>query len=115
MSIANECQAKGDATKDKAKAEKDESHTIAKLGPYAVSSSGGISTDDPRRTEGSYNQTMGSAKEMLGNAVGAQGLKKEGQEQNAEGKGMEAEGQLSDFGGGVRYLFRALLPLFVAL
>lgn len=95
-------QAKGDATKDKAAAEKDASHTVGKVGPYAVSSSGGISSDDPRRTEGSYDQTMGSAKEALGGMLGAEGLKKEGQQQNAQGKGTEAEGQLSDYGHGVK-------------
>ena len=95
-------QAKGDASKDKAAAEKEASNTIGKLGPYSVSSSGGVSADDPRRTEGSYNQTMGSAKEMIGNAVGYETLKKEGQQQNAEGKGMEAEGQLADLGSGAK-------------
>lgn len=101
-SRANSTQAQGEATKDKAAAEKDASNTIGKIGPYAVSSSGGISSDDPRRTEGSYNQTMGSAKEMIGNAFGAEGMKKEGQQQNAQGKGMEAEGQLADFGSGMQ-------------
>ena len=67
-----------------------------------MSSSGGISTDDPRRTEGSYNQTIGSAKETIGNAFGAESLKKEGQQQNAEGKGQEAEGQLADYGSGIK-------------
>ena len=100
--FANTLQAKGEATKDKGAAEKEASDTIGKIGPYSVSSSGGISSDDPRRTEGSYNQTIGSAKETIGNAFGAEGLKKEGQQQNAEGKGMEAEGQLSDFGGGMK-------------
>jgi len=100
--MADTTQARGDANKDKGAAEKEASNTIGKIGPYSVSSSGGVSADDPRRTEGSYNQTMGSAKEMLGNAVGAEGLKKEGQQQNAEGKGMEAEGQLADFGSGMK-------------
>ena len=95
-------QAKGDATKDKAAAEKDASHTIGKIGPYAVSSSGGISSDDPRRTQGSYDQTVGSAKEALGGLVGAEGLKKEGQQQSAMGKGTEAEGQLADYGHGLK-------------
>lgn len=95
-------QAKGDATKDKAAAEKDASHTIGKIGPYAVSSSGGISSDDPRRTQGSYDQTMGSAKEAVGGLFGAEGLKKEGQQQNALGKGTEAEGQLADYGHGLK-------------
>lgn len=95
-------QVQGETTKDKAAAENDASHTIGKLGPYAVSSSGGVSSDDPRRTEGSWDQTLGSAKESIGNMLGADGLKREGQQQNAQGKGMEAEGQLSDFGSGIK-------------
>ena len=102
VSVTNLSQAKGEATKDQAAAEKDASNTIGKLGPYTVTSSGGIAHDDPRRQEGSYNQTMGSAKEMVGNMLGAEGLKKEGQQQNAEGKGLEAEGQLADFGSGMK-------------
>ena len=59
-----------------------------------------MSTDDQRRTQGQYDQTMGSAKETFGNLVGAEGLKRQGAEQNAQGKGMEAEGQLADYGKG---------------
>ena len=95
-------QAKGDLKKDKATAEQDASHTVGKIGPYAVSGSGGLAQDDPRRQEGSWNQTVGSGKEMVGNALGLDGMKKEGEEQNAAGKGMEAEGQLSDFGSGIK-------------
>ena len=102
MFITKVSQAKGEATKDQAAAEKEASNTFGKLGPYTVTGSGGIAHDDPRRQEGSYNQTMGSAKEMVGNIVGAEGLKKEGQQQNAEGKGLEAEGQLADFGSGMK-------------
>ncbi len=102
VSTSNVSQAKGDATKDQAAAEKEASNTIGKLGPYTVTGSGGIAHDDPRRQEGSYNQTMGSAKEMVGNMLGADGLKKEGQQQNAQGKGLEAEGQLADFGSGMK-------------
>ena len=72
------------------------------MGPYNVSGSGGLSEDDPRRTEGSWNQTVGSAKETLGNALGADGLKREGREQNRAGQGQEAEGQLSDYGSGIK-------------
>lgn len=68
----------------------------------AVFPSGGVHADDPKRSEGSWNQTVGSGKEMLGNALGAEGLKKEGQRQNAEGKEQEAQGQLSDLGSGIR-------------
>ena len=67
-----------------------------------MSTSGGVSKDDPRRAQGSWDQTIGSGKEAIGNALGFEGLKKEGQQQNAQGKGMEAEGQLSDFGSGVK-------------
>ena len=95
-------QAKGDLKQDKAQEEQDASHTIGKLGPYNVSSSGGVSKDDPRRAQGNWDQTMGSGKETIGNALGMEGLKKEGQEQNAQGKGIEAEGQLSDYGSGVK-------------
>ncbi|MCJ1413101.1 hypothetical protein MMC19_007203 [Ptychographa xylographoides] len=94
-------QAHGETTKDKAAAEHDASHSVAKVGPFAASPSGGISQDDPNRTEGSWNQTVGSGKEMVGNLVGAEGLKNEGIQQNREGKGQEAQGQLSDLGTGM--------------
>ncbi|MCJ1265349.1 hypothetical protein MMC22_005226 [Lobaria immixta] len=88
-------------TKSQAADEKDLSHTVGKVGPFAATPQGGVSVDDPSRAEGSYNQTVGSAKESLGGLIGSQGLKKEGQQQNAEGKGQEAEGQLKDYGGGI--------------
>lgn len=94
-------QANAEATKSKAEAEKAESHSVGKVGPMAVSSSGGVHADDPNRSEGSWNQTVGSGKETVGNLLGAEGLKKEGQRQNAEGKGQEAQGQLSDLGSGI--------------
>ncbi|KAG7009781.1 hypothetical protein G7Y79_00001g000530 [Physcia stellaris] len=94
-------KANAQATKSKAEAEKEESHSVGKVGPMAFSSSGGVHADDPNRSEGSWNQTVGSGKETVGNLLGAEGLKKEGQQQNAEGKGQEAQGQLSDFGKGV--------------
>lgn len=65
-----------------------------------------MSTDDPSRAEGSYNQSIGAAKESLGGLLGADGLKKEGQQQNAAGKGQEAEGQLKDYGSGVGERFK---------
>jgi uncharacterized protein YjbJ (UPF0337 family) len=74
---------------------------VGKVGPVAVSGSGGVAQDDQRRTEGSYNQTVGAAKESIGNLIGAEGMKQDGIRQNREGKGMEAEGQLSDLGKGV--------------
>ncbi|KAL8770661.1 MAG: hypothetical protein Q9209_003729 [Squamulea sp. 1 TL-2023] len=90
------------ARKDQATAEKESSHSVGKLGPLNVSPSGGVSTDDPNRTEGSWNQTLGSARESVGGLIGSESLKKEGAQQNAEGKGQEAQGQLSDFGSGVQ-------------
>ncbi|KAL8995149.1 MAG: hypothetical protein Q9169_005058 [Polycauliona sp. 2 TL-2023] len=90
------------ARKDQAAAEKDASHSVGKLGPLNVSPSGGVSTDDPNRSEGSWNQTLGSAKESVGGLVGSEAMKKEGAQQNAEGKGQEAQGQLTDFGSGVQ-------------
>ena len=95
-------QTSGEATRTQAQHEKAGSDTIAKLGPIGISPAGGMSADDPKRSEGSWNQTIGSGKEMLGNAVGAEGLKREGIEQNRQGKGQEAEGQLSDLGSGVQ-------------
>jgi len=86
---------------DKADVEDVASHSVGKLGPFAVGSSGAVSQDDPNRTEGSWNQTVGAAKESIGNFVGAEGLKREGIEQNRQGKGQEAQGQLSDLGSGV--------------
>ncbi|MCJ1254950.1 hypothetical protein MMC24_002766 [Lignoscripta atroalba] len=94
-------KAHGEQTKGKAAAEKDLSHSVGKVGPFAVSGSGGVAQDDPNRTEGSWNQTVGSAKESLGNFVGADGLKQEGIQQNREGKGQEAQGQLADLGSGM--------------
>lgn len=67
-----------------------------------MSSAGGVSKDDPRRAQGSWDQTAGAGKEMLGNALGLDGLKRDGQEQNARGKGVEAEGQLADYGAGIK-------------
>ena len=74
---------------------------MGKVGPFAVSGSGGVSKDSSDRTEGSWNQTVGSAKESFGNLVGAEGIKAEGIQQNREGKGQEASGQLSDLGTGI--------------
>jgi len=87
--------------KDKAKLEHDASHATVKIGSVTATPSG-IAADDPRRQEGSWNQTIGAGKETIGGLLGAEGLKKEGQEQNAAGKGQEAEGQLKDLGAGVK-------------
>ncbi|KAG8526727.1 uncharacterized protein KY384_008156 [Bacidia gigantensis] len=98
----NDRQAEGDIRKGQAESEQEASHTIGKIGGYNVSSSGGMSQDDPRRQQGSWDQTVGSGKEAMGNALGVESLKKEGREQNARGQGTEAEGQLSDFGSGIK-------------
>lgn len=94
-------QAQGEQTRTEGHAEKDLSHSVGKVGPLAVSGSGGVSQDSPDRTEGSWNQTIGSAKESIGGLLGAEGLKRDGIQQNREGKAQEAQGQLSDFGGGM--------------
>lgn len=94
-------QAQGDQKQDKASVESDLSHSVGKVGPYAVSGSGGVSKDDPNRSAGSWNQTVGSSKEAVGGLVGSQDLKSAGARQNREGKGQEAEGQANDFGSGV--------------
>lgn len=97
---SNTDQASGQTKQNKAQLEDDASHTTLK-GPGFTATTSGIAQDDPRRQEGSWNQTIGAAKETIGGLLGAEGLKKEGQEQNAAGKGQEAQGQLSDLGTGV--------------
>jgi uncharacterized protein YjbJ (UPF0337 family) len=94
-------QVKGDNKNAAGHAEKDLSHTTAKAGPFAVSSSGGVAKDNEDRTSGAWNQNVGAAKEALGGFVGAEGLKQEGIRQNQEGKGQEAAGQLNDLGKGL--------------
>lgn len=94
-------QTAGSTKQDKASLESDASHATLK-GPGFTATASGIATDDPRRQEGAWNQTVGAAKETAGGLFGADGLKREGQEQNAAGKGMEAQGQLSDLGAGVK-------------
>jgi uncharacterized protein YjbJ (UPF0337 family) len=95
-------QSRGESKKTEAQAEYDASHATARAGGITVSGSGAAATDDPNRTEGSYNQTMGSAKSAVGGLFGADGLKQEGDRQNAEGKGQEAQGQLTDLGSGIK-------------
>lgn len=63
-------QAQGEARKEQAQAEHDLSHATAKVPGGAISGSGAVTKDDPRRTEGSWDQTMGSAKEALGGVLG---------------------------------------------
>ncbi|KFY91752.1 hypothetical protein V498_05337 [Pseudogymnoascus sp. VKM F-4517 (FW-2822)] len=89
----------GQAKKDKASLEDAASHATLK-GPGFTATADGVSKDDPKRQEGSWNQTIGAGKEAVGGLLGADGLKREGQEQNAAGKGQEAQGQLNDLGGG---------------
>ena len=95
-------QRQGENKQTEARAENAASHTVAKIGSVNASPSGAITTDDPNRTEGSWNQTIGSAKETVGGLVGAQGLKNEGIQQNQEGKAQEAQGQASDLVDGVK-------------
>lgn len=97
---SNSDQTAGDTKQNKAQLESDASHATVKVPGFTATTSG-IAQDDPRRQEGSWNQTVGAAKETVGNLFGAEGLKREGQEQNAAGKGQEAQGQLSDLGTGV--------------
>ena len=94
-------QAQGENTRDKAAAEDAASHSIGKLGSVNVAPSGAVTTDDPNRSEGSWNQTVGSAKSAVGGLVGAQGLKNEGDRQYQAGQGQEAQGQLNDYGSGI--------------
>ncbi|EXJ57848.1 uncharacterized protein A1O5_12406 [Cladophialophora psammophila CBS 110553] len=94
-------KAKADEHKNKGATESDLSHTAAKAGPFAISSSGAAAKDSPERTQGQWDQTIGSAKEAFGNLVGSEDLKQKGREQNLQGQGQEAKGQLSDLGKGV--------------
>jgi uncharacterized protein YjbJ (UPF0337 family) len=95
-------QTVGEQKKSVADAEKDLSHSSAKIGGVTATPGGGLAVDDPNRAAGSWNQTVGSAKEFTGNLVGADGLKQEGIRQNKEGQGQEAEGQLKDLGQGIQ-------------
>jgi uncharacterized protein YjbJ (UPF0337 family) len=63
-------QAAGDLKKEKAEAEHDASHATAKLPGATISGSGAAAKDDPKRSEGSWNQTAGSAKETIGGLIG---------------------------------------------
>jgi len=94
-------QSTAERTKARADAEDARSHGVAKVGPFAVLSSGTATVDDQNRRDGSWNQTVGSAKEAVGGLVGSQELKNRGARQNEEGKRQEAQGQLSDLGGGI--------------
>ncbi|KAK0102448.1 hypothetical protein ONS95_006067 [Cadophora gregata] len=91
----------GEAKKAKADLEHEASQATLKVGNLSASSSGAVTKDDPKRTEGSWNQTVGSAKEAVGGLVGNESLKQAGARQNAEGKAQEAEGQLTDLGTGI--------------
>ncbi|KAL9585971.1 MAG: hypothetical protein Q9212_001190 [Teloschistes hypoglaucus] len=51
--------------KDQAAAEKENSHTIGKAGPLNFSPSGGVSTDDPNRSEGNKKITPDSPSDLL--------------------------------------------------
>jgi hypothetical protein len=64
-------QAEGQAKRDKAQAEHDASHATVKL-PGATATASGVAKDDPKRTEGSWDQTLGSAKEAVGGILGSE-------------------------------------------
>lgn len=94
-------QAKGESIHTQGKAEYAASHETAKMGPVAADPQTGVTAkDDPKRTQGTWDQTVGSAKESLGNLIGNENLRRDGQEQNASGKAQEAKGQLQDWGEG---------------
>ncbi|RAL09217.1 putative mismatched base pair and cruciform DNA recognition protein [Aspergillus homomorphus CBS 101889] len=96
-------KSQGHQTEQTGKAENEASHTAAKLGPVTADpATGATAADHPKRTDGSWDQTLGAAKESLGNLVGNESLRRAGQEQNAAGKQQEAEGQLQDWGQGVK-------------
>lgn len=94
-------KAKADEYKNKGAAESDLSHSAAKAGPFAISSSGAAAKDNSDRTQGSWDQTIGSAKEAVGGLVGSENLKQQGREQNLQGQSEEAKGQLADYGKGI--------------
>ncbi|RFU77574.1 mismatched base pair and cruciform dna recognition [Trichoderma arundinaceum] len=94
-------KAKGEVRKENAEAEYDASQATAKLPGGTISSTGAFAKDDPRRTEGSWDQTVGAAKETLGGLVGNESLKSAGRQQNLEGQQQEAKGQLHDYGHGI--------------
>lgn len=66
----NTQQNAGEAKKTKGELEHDASQATLKVGNLSASSSGAVTKDDPKRTEGSWNQTIGSAKEAVGGLVG---------------------------------------------
>lgn len=68
----SEEQAKGEVRKQAGEAQYEASQASIKLPGATVSSSGGISRDDEKRTQGSWNQTVGSAKETIGGLVGSE-------------------------------------------
>ncbi|KAF2652785.1 hypothetical protein K491DRAFT_604241 [Lophiostoma macrostomum CBS 122681] len=93
-------QAEAKQTKDEAAVEKDLSHSAAKVGPLTATPSG-VAQDDPKRTDGAWNQNVGALKDSVGGFVGVTGLQEEGRRQNAAGKNEEAEGQVTDLGKGI--------------
>ncbi|KAH8424333.1 tryptophan 2,3- dioxygenase [Aspergillus melleus] len=96
-------KAEGEETKAQAAQEHEASHTTAKVGSVTADpNTGATATDNPKRNNGTWDQTVGSAKESLGNLTGYEGLRREGVEQNSRGKAAEAEGQLKDWGEGMK-------------
>ncbi|KAF2860784.1 hypothetical protein K470DRAFT_294700 [Piedraia hortae CBS 480.64] len=76
------------------------SHAGTSIGGFSVGPTG-VAKEDPKRQEGSWDQTIGSAKESIGGLVGADGLKGQGQQQRTEGQSKQASGELSDLGSGI--------------
>ncbi|KAJ5234078.1 uncharacterized protein N7469_005844 [Penicillium citrinum] len=96
-------QNKGEVTQEQAKAQDEASHTTAKLGNLTADpNTGAVAKDDPKRSNGSWDQTIGSTKEAVGNMIGNENLRRTGAEQNAAGKEQEAKGQLMDWGSGMQ-------------
>lgn len=68
----NRQQAAAQEKQDKAQVENEASHAAVKVGPYSASASGTVTQDDPKRSEGAWNQTVGSGKEFVGGLVGSE-------------------------------------------
>ncbi|OGE50647.1 hypothetical protein PENARI_c016G00728 [Penicillium arizonense] len=96
-------QNRGETKQEVGKAKEDASHTTAKVGSVAADpNTGAVAQDNPKRSDGSWDQTLGSAKESVGNLIGNENLRKAGEQQNAAGKEQEAKGQLKDWGEGIQ-------------
>lgn len=83
-----------------AHAEHEASKLGGKAGPFNLSTTGAVTTDNEDRMGGKMDQMVGSGKEFAGNVVGSRRLQAEGRRQNEEGQGREAAGQIKDYVGG---------------